>query len=139
MPTLTPHAGPSRGRHSALGLVLAALAGCTSSRGAEPAVESAEIALTVGARALSMSVNEALALETSVATNSPARLYTLKYDSTNPGVATASASGVITALAAGSAKINVTARLLDTGGTASAAVSVDVGGGLASLPSPQPI
>jgi hypothetical protein len=56
-------------------------------------------------------------------------MYTLQYVSSNPLVATATNAGVLTGVGAGSAQINVTATLLDTGGTASATVNVTVGAG----------
>ena len=115
-------------------LILAAawsLAGCPSTAG--EGTRSADIALQIGAGNLSMNVGESLQVHAAVSTGT-ARLYTLKYESSDPAIAGVSADGVISAVAGGAATVSVLATLLDTGGSASATVQVTVAGMASSPP-----
>ena len=110
-------------------LVLAtalSLTGCTSTQLGDKGA-SAEIALQIAAGTISMNVGDSIQVHAGVST-SAARLYTLKYETDNGAVASVSADGVVTALAAGAATIGVLATLLDTGGTATATVQIAVAG-----------
>lgn len=126
-------------------IALAGVPGCSAASDDSAAPEegtlaSTEIALTIGQGILSMQVDESIAIQATVSTATPARLYTVKYESSNSQVATVSPVGLVKAVGNGSSVVKVTATLLDTGGTASATVNVSVGGGTQSgLPSPQPL
>jgi hypothetical protein len=122
-------------RSSFAGLVPVALllafagAACSNESGESESVgEKTESAFTVAAGNLTLSLGESVALQTTVSTSSAARMYTLQYQSSNTKIATVSSAGVVSAIGAGTAQITVTARLLDTGGTASAVATVTVGG-----------
>lgn len=113
-------------------LALAGAAACSTD--GDPAnVDSSELALSIGAGKLTLSPGESVAIQTTVSTTSSARMYTLKYQSSNSKVATVSSTGLVTGVSAGSAQVTVTATLLDTGGSATAVVSVIVGGGGSSV------
>ena len=104
-----------------------AVAACSSGSTGEPSASSG-FALRVGANGLTMDVGDSLQIQTTVSTND-ARVYTLAYKSSNDAIASVSATGVVKALAAGSATVTAVATLLDTGGVASATVQATVGEG----------
>ncbi|MDB4963586.1 MAG: hypothetical protein JWP01_3585 [Myxococcales bacterium] len=134
---VTPSPVRIRRRARAWMILLALAPGCVTEPDSEVVEESeTEFELSIGPGQLSLSVGETVQLNAAVSSPSGARLYTLGYKTTNPQVMTVSGSGVVKAVAAGTARIDVTATLLDTGGVATASVTVVVGGGVSSARDP---
>ncbi len=90
-----------------------------------PSVAISQIRLTVAANALTLPVGDSLLLNVAV-TAANGAAYTLRYTSSNAAALSVTASGVVTALAAGSATVNITATLLDGSGSANASVNAAV-------------
>ncbi len=98
--------------------------------------EPSELELIIGAGLLQMNVGDVVPINATVSVTGATRVYSVSYESTNQGVTTVSPDGVVTAIAAGEAMINVTATLVDSGVSDSASLGVHVstlGDGVAEL------